>query len=211
MNVLHVIANPKPIAEAHSKQLAAAFFTTLKTKQPGCQVAELDLYANPPPFYDYETYRHFWYPVFDPAYKASEKELAASQYARKQCGVFNQADVLVITTPMWNFGMPAILKAWLDQVLMPNVTFTIGGSGVKGLHHIRKVVVLVSSGGTYEPGDSRDGIRNGLKAAFGFVGITDIEVSWSQGQNPIFFKDSAERHTRAVLDAMQLGEAVALL
>jgi len=87
---------------------------------------------------------------------------------------------------LWNYGMPAILKAWLDQVLMPNVTFAIGGRGVKGLHHIRKVVVLASSGGTYEPGDPRDGIRNGLKAALGFVGITDIEVAWSQGQNPFF-------------------------
>ncbi|MEI6703730.1 MAG: hypothetical protein WCL71_09390, partial [Deltaproteobacteria bacterium] len=62
-----------------------------------------------------------------------------------------------------------------------------------------------------EPGDPRDGIRNGLKAALGFVGIKDIEVAWSQGQNPFFFKDSAERHTQAVLDAKQLGEAVALL
>jgi FMN-dependent NADH-azoreductase len=211
MNVLHVIANPKPGAEAHSKQLAEAFFIALKAKQPGCQVTELDLYANPPPFYDYETYRHFWYPVFDAAYKATEKEKVAAQYARTQCELFNQTDVLVITTPMWNFGMPAILKAWLDQILMPNVTFTIGGNGVKGLHHIRKVVALVSSGGTYEVGDSRDGIRNGLRAAFGFVGIADIEVAWSQGQNPFFFKDSVERHKRAVWDAMQLGEAVATL
>ncbi len=91
-----------------------------------------------------------------------------------------------IKTPLWNFGMPAILKACLDQVLMPNVTFTIGGSVVKGLHHIRKVVVMAASGGAYEPGDPRDGIRNGLKVALGFVGITDLEVAWSQGQAPLF-------------------------
>lgn len=211
MNVLHVVANPKPVAEAHSKQLAEAFFKVLKEKKPDVKVTDLDLYASPPPFYDYETYRHFWYPVFDPSYKASDKEKAAAQYARRQCELFNQADVLVMTTPMWNFGMPAILKAWLDQVLMPNVTFNIGGGGVKGLHHIRKVVALVSSGGAYEAGDSRDGIRNGFKAALGFVGITDIEVAWSQGQNPLFFKDAPERHKKAVWDAMQLGEAVAKL
>lgn len=211
MNVLHVVANPKPIAETHSKMLAEAFFKALKAKAPEAKITEVDLYANPPPFYDYDTYRHFWYPVFDPTFKSTEKEKAAAQYAWKQCELFNKADVLVLVTPMWNFGVPAILKAWLDQVLMPNVTFNIGGSGVKGLHHIRKVVVLASSGGAYEPGDLRDGIRNGIRAALGFVGITDVEVAWSQGQNPFFFKDCEERHAKAVREAMLLGEAAAKL
>jgi len=211
MNILHVIANPKPVAEAHSKQLAEAFFKALKAKLPGAVVTELDLYANPPPFYDYDTYRHFWYPVFDPSYKVTEKEKVAAAYARKQCELFNQTDVLVLTTPMWNFGIPAILKAWLDQVLMPNVTFNIGSNGVKGLHHVRKGVVLCSSGGAYQPGDLRDGIRNGIKSALGFVGITDIEVIWSEGQNPFFFKDHEDRHKKAVWDAILLGEVVARL
>ncbi|MEI6514419.1 MAG: NAD(P)H-dependent oxidoreductase [bacterium] len=209
MHVLHVIANPKPAAEANSKALSASFFKALKAKQPGVSVTELDLYANHPPFYDYSTYRHYWYPVFDAGYKPTDEEKAAVQYARKQCELFKQADVLVITTPMWNFGMPAILKAWLDQVLMPNVTFTIGAGGVKALHKIRKVIVMVSSGGTYEPGDLRDGIRNGIKAAMGFVGITDVEVAWAQGQNPFFFKDHAERKAKAVAEAAALGTKVA--
>ena len=211
MNVLYVMANPKPGAEARSRQLADAFFQVVKAKRPDVQVTELDLYANPPPFLDYATYRHFWYPAFNPGYQASEQEKAAAQYARKQGELFNQADVLVIMTPLWNFGMPAILKAWLDQVLIPNVTYTLDESGIKGLHHIRKAAVLVSSGGVYEPGDPRDGIRSGLRAVLGVIGITDIEVAWSQGQNPFLFKDSAERHRRAVWDAMQLGEAVARL
>ena len=208
MNVLHVVANPKPVAEANSKQLADAFFKALKAKQPGVAVTEVDLYANPPPFYDYETYRHYWYPVFDALYKPNDKEKAAAAYSRKQCDLFKAADVLVITTPMWNFGMPAILKAWLDQVLMPNVTFAIGAGGVKALHKIRKVIVLASSGGTYEAGDLRDGVRNGIKAALGFVGITDIEVAWAQGQNPFFFKDFAERKDKALKEAVALGMKV---
>jgi FMN-dependent NADH-azoreductase len=70
MNVLHVIANPKPAAEANSKQLAEVFLKALKGKEPCVSVAEVDLYANPPPYYDNETYRHFWYPVFDPSFQA---------------------------------------------------------------------------------------------------------------------------------------------
>lgn len=205
MKVLHVIANPKPAGEANSKQLAAAFINALKAKQPGVSITEVDLYANPPPFYDYETYRHFWYPVFDATYKATDKEKKAVQYALAQCELFKQADVLVITVPMWNFGMPAILKAWLDQVLMPNVTFSIGPTGFKAMHKIRKVVIMASSGGTYEAGDVRDGIRNGIKSAVGFVGIADVEVVWVQGQNSFFFKDHAERKAKAIADATALG------
>lgn len=209
MKVLHVIANPKPTAEANSKQLSDALLKALKAKAPDTSITEVDLYANPPPFYDYETYRHFWYPVFDPTYKATDKEKKAVKYAMAQCDLFKQADVLVITTPMWNFGVPAILKAWLDQVLMPNVTFSIGATGFKAMHSIRKVVVLASSGGTYEAGDVRDGIRNGIKSAVGFVGISDVEVVWVQGQNPFFFKDHAERKAKAIADATVLGKKLA--
>jgi len=210
MNVLHVIANPKPTAEANSKQLSDAFLMALKAKQPGVAVTEVDLYTNPPPYYDYETYRHFWYPIFDPAFKASDKEKKAAHYSLSQCNLFKQADLLVITTPMWNFGMPAILKAWLDQVLMPNVTFSIGATGFKPMHRIRRTVVLASSGGVYEAGDLRDGVRNGIKAAVGFIGITDVDVVWAEGQNPFFFKDHAERKTRAIADATALGMKLAI-
>lgn len=209
MRVLHIIANPKPVAEAASKQLAEAFFKSLKAGQPSAAVTEVNLYADPPPFYDYETYRHYWFPVFDALYKPGESEKAAAAYSRKHCGLFKDADILVITTPMWNFGMPAILKAWLDQVLTPNVTFSLGAGGVKALHKIRKVIVLASSGGTYEVGDLRDGIRNGIKAAMGFVGVTDIEVIWAQGQNPFFFKDCAERKAMAVKAAAELAAMLA--
>jgi FMN-dependent NADH-azoreductase len=114
MNILHVIANPKPTAEANSKQLANAFFNALKEVNPSASVTSVDLNANPPPFYSYDVYRCFWYPVFDASYKPSDKEKAAVRYALDQCRLFNQADVLVLTTPMWNFSVPGILKAWME-------------------------------------------------------------------------------------------------
>lgn len=211
MNVLHIIANPKPLAEAHSKQLSEAFFKALKGKQPQVTLKEVNLYKNPPPYYDYETYRHFWYPVFDASYTPTDAEKTAVQYSLAQCELFNTADLLVVTAPMWNFGIPAILKAWIDQVIIPNVTFAMGPGGVKGLHRIRKVVVLTSSGGVYAPGDLRDGIRNSLTSAMGFAGIKDVEVVWSEGQNPFFHTDHAVRHASAVKAAAALGEKVALL
>jgi FMN-dependent NADH-azoreductase len=211
MNILHVIANPKPAAESHSKQLTDAFFQALRKANAGAEVTEVDLNANPPPFYGYDTYRYFWYPVFDPSYQASAAEQAAVRYSLAQCRIFKAADVLVLTTPMWNFGVPAILKAWIDQILMPNQTFSIGPGGVKPLHKIRRIVLLASSGGTYESGDPRDALRAGIKAAFGFAGIKDVDVAWAQGQNPFFFQDHAERKAKAVRKAEALGRKIAAM
>jgi FMN-dependent NADH-azoreductase len=211
MNILHVIANPKPLAEANSRQLAEAFFKVVQQVNPAATVTEVDLNANPPPFYDYETYRYFWYPVFDSKFQPTAREKAAVQYALAQCALFKKADVVVLTTPMWNFSLPGILKAWIDQVVMPNQTFTIGAQGIGGLHQVKKVVLLTSSGGVYEVGNPRDCLVPELKAAFGFMGITDIEVAWVQGQNPLFFKDGAERKARAMKEASDLAVRVAKL
>lgn len=211
MNILHVIANPKPEAESASKQLTAAFFAELKKAKPSVTVKEVDLYADPPPFYTYDVYRHFWYPVFDASYKPSARESLASAYALEQCALLKAADVVVLTSPMWNFSMPAILKAWLDQVIMPNHTFNISSSGVKGLHAVRKVVLLAASGGVYEPGDAREHLGAEVRTAFGFMGVTDVDIAWAEGQNPFFFADHAERKAKAVSAAAALGKAVAAL
>jgi FMN-dependent NADH-azoreductase len=211
MNVLNVVANPKPKEEAVSKQLATAFFAALKAQNPSTVVTDVDLYAQPPPFYSYGVYRHFWYPVFDPAYKPSSEEARAAAYAHEQCRLFKQSDVVVLTSPMWNFSLPAILKAWIDQVIMPNQTFSIGAGGVQGLHKVRKVVLLTASGGAYADGDPKDNLSREVRAAFGFMGIADIGVVWAQGQNPFFFKDSAARKAAALADAAALGRTVAAM
>lgn len=211
MNILHVTANPKPAAESASKELTAAFLSELKKAKPAATVTEVDLYANPPPFYTYDVYRYFWYPVFDASYQVSPREKLASAYALEQCALFKSADVLVLTSPMWNFSLPAILKAWIDQVIMPNHTFNISSSGVKGLHKVRKVVLLAASGGVYAAGDAREHLAAEVRAAFGFMGIPEVDIAWAQGQNPFFFQDHAERKAKAVGEAAALGKAMASL
>lgn len=208
MHIVHLLANPKPVAESHSRQLAEVFFKALKSVNREAKVTTVDLAANPPPFYSYDMYRYFWYPVFDQSFKPSAQEQAAAAYAVEQCKLFNSADVLVLTSPMWNFSLPAVLKAWIDMVLMPNQTFSIGSGGVKGLHKIRKIVLLTASGGTYDDGDPRDCLKAEIKAAFGFVGINDIAVAWAQGQNSFFFADHAARKAAAVKEAEALGRVV---
>lgn len=210
MNVLHVCANPKPTEESVSKQLAAAFFGKLIELKPEVELVNVDLYDEKPPFYSYELYKRAWYPVFDESYEPSKVEEMAMNYASKQAENFNNADVLVLTMPMWNFTVPAIMKAWMDQILCPGLTFSISKEeGVKGLHKIKSVVLLVSSGGVYKEDDDRDALTRQVRNAFGFIGIDDIEIVWAEGQNPLFFDNSEENKAMAVEAAAEIAEDIA--
>ena len=210
MNVLHVCANPKPTEESVSKQLAAAFFGKLIELRPDIDLVNVDLYDEKPPFYSYELYKRAWYPVFDESYEPSKAEEMAQNYAAKQAEAFNEADVLVLTMPMWNFAVPAIMKAWMDQVLCPGLAFEISPEeGVSPLHKIKSVVLLVASGSVYKEDDERDALTRQVRAAFGFIGIEDIEIVWADGQNPLFNMDADQRKEMAIEAATETAEDIA--
>jgi FMN-dependent NADH-azoreductase len=212
MNVLHVCANPKPTEESVSKQLAAAFFGKLIELRPDVELVNTDLYDEKPPFYSYELYKRVWYPVFDGSYEPSKAEEMAMNYAGKQAELFNAADVLVLTMPMWNFTIPAVMKAWMDQILCPGLTFTVSREeGVKPLHKIKSIVLLVASGGVYMEEDNRDALTRQVRSAFGFIGIDDLEIVWADGQNPLFNNDSEERKAIAIEAAAECAEDIAEL
>ncbi len=85
------------------------------------------------------------------------------------------AGVWVIATPIYNFGVPASLKAWIDQIARAGVTFRYTEEGPRGLLTDRKVYILVASGGT-EVGSAIDFATPWLRFVLGFLGITDVEV-----------------------------------
>jgi len=211
MKILHVVANPKPAVESVSNQVTEAFFQALKKARCSASIKKIDLYKDPPPFFSYDAYRHFWNPVFQMDYKPSGAEKKAARYALKHGRLFNEADVLVITTPMWNFTVPGILKAWMDQVMAPGLTFTIGPAGVVALHKMKKVVVLAASGGAYDPEDRRNNLTHQIKAAFSFIRVPEAEVAMADGQNPFFYKDCAQRKDKAIQTAKALAQKLAAL
>ena len=212
MNVLHVCANPKPTDQSISKQLAAAFFSKLIELRPDVDLVNVDLYDEKPPFYTYELYKRAWYPLMDEAYQPSKPEEMAMNYASRQAEMFNAADVLVLTMPMWNFSVPAIMKAWMDQVLTPGLSFSLSPEeGVKPLHQIKSVVLLVASGSVYKEDDERDALSRQVRAAFNFIGIDEIEVVWADGQNPLFNMDCENRKEMALEAAAEIAEDVAEL
>ena len=85
------------------------------------------------------------------------------------------AEVLVIGVPLYNFAVPASLKAWIDQIARARLTFHYGENGPVGLLGGKKAYLLVASGGA-EVGGAADFATPWLKFVLKFLGIDDIEV-----------------------------------
>ena len=85
------------------------------------------------------------------------------------------ADILVIGLPVYNFGPPAALKAWIDQVARARVTFRYTENGPVGLLTGKKAYVVVASGGT-EVGGVVDFATPYLRHVLGFIGIKDVTL-----------------------------------
>ena len=85
------------------------------------------------------------------------------------------ADHLIIATPIWNFGVPAALKAWIDQIARAGLTFKYTDTGPVGLLEGKRATIVITSGGT-ESGSPIDFATPYLKHVLGFIGITDVDV-----------------------------------
>jgi FMN-dependent NADH-azoreductase len=94
---------------------------------------------------------------------------------------FLSADVIVIGAPMYNFGVPSQLKAWIDRVLVAGKTFRYTESGPIGLAGSKRVVVALSQGGVLHPGDAGEHVETYLRHVFQFVGITDVTFVRAKG------------------------------
>ena len=109
------------------------------------------------------------------------------------------ADVLIIAAAMINFGIPSSLKAYIDYVVRPGVTFRYGTQGPEGLVKDKKAYLVAARGGAY----SHDSMRalnfqdTYLKTALGFIGITDVEVIVVEGI--AFGPEAAEKALNAAL------------
>ena len=211
MNVLHVIANPRPAETSASKKLAFEFFATLTEKNPDAVVNNIDLYQNKPPYVSAEALNYFWGPVANPAYIPSKAEETAANFSNNNAQALMDADVLVLTMPVWLNSMPAILKAWLDQVLVPGKMFNFSPEGLVPTHHLKTVVLLVSSDQVYKEGDLRDGLTPALRAIFAYIGVEDIQIAWADGQDASRHFDSNERREMAIEAAKEIAEDVAAM
>lgn len=113
---------------------------------------------------------------------------------------FLAADIVVIGVPMYNFGIPSTLKAWIDRIAIAGKTFRYTADGPEGLVKGKRVILAISQGGVYEPGSALEHQESYLRALFGFLGIDGIEVVRAQGVN--YSPQHREQALTAALSAL---------
>ena len=109
------------------------------------------------------------------------------------------ADAIVIGTPIYNFSIPASLKAWVDMVARARKTFRYTENGPVGLLSDKKAYILVASGGV-KVGSPADFATPYLRHALSFVGITDVDVVAVQGAD----SESMDRARARIADLVHL-------
>jgi FMN-dependent NADH-azoreductase len=98
-----------------------------------------------------------------------------------------QADTIVIGAPMYNFAIPAPLKAWIDQVVRVGKTVLFAASGPQGILKGKKVYVVTSRGGAFRPGTPTEGFdyqEPYLRHILAFIGLTDVTFIHAENQKP---------------------------
>ena len=92
------------------------------------------------------------------------------------------ADEIVLGVPMYNFGIPSVLKAWIDRVARAGITFKYTETGPVGLLSNKKVTILAARGGQYQ-GSDFDTQSPYLVHFFNFIGLTDVQFVYAEGLN----------------------------
>jgi len=160
-----------------SRKLSAAFAETWKGKNPGGKVIYRDLSTTDLTFVDMN-----W---IGGAYSSPDQHTPEHKQALKLSdeliAELAEADETVIGTPMYNFGVPARLKAWVDHIVRVGRTFNYSEKGPEGLltDKSRKATFLIASGGNYAPGTPYDKYNHEspyLQSIFGFLGITNTKA-----------------------------------
>jgi FMN-dependent NADH-azoreductase len=137
----------------------------------GAEVLTRDLAVTPVPQVDGE-----WVAAnFTPAAERSPEAAARLELSDALIAELRASDVVVIGLPIYNFGLPAALKAWIDHVARAGETFRYTEAGPEGLLKGKRAIIVAASGGT-NVDSAWDHATPYLRHALGFLGITDVEV-----------------------------------
>ncbi len=167
--VLRVDASAS-VNTSNSKKLGDALISRMEAIFPGMQVQQRDLNE------DISFIDEIWVGAnFTPPEERSEMQKNRLEFSDRLIDELRHADHIILTTPMYNFSIPATLKAWIDMICRAGVTFQYSTDGPVGLLKNKRVDIIITTGGVplQSPADFAS---NYLKQVFRFIGIEDINI-----------------------------------
>jgi FMN-dependent NADH-azoreductase len=194
--ILNITSSPRGAASS-SIQLANVIIDKLRAAHPDAVVETVDLVNLHFPHLEESHLTSF----FTPAEKHSAADKAAIRHSDQMIRSIQEADILVIGAPMYNFSIHSTLKAWIDHIVRSGVTFRVSEGHPEGLIKGKKVYVAISSGGIYSEGPmkSYDFIEPYLRFILGFIGLTDMTFFRAEGFNVPGIKETAMEKAAAAV------------
>jgi FMN-dependent NADH-azoreductase len=201
--LLNIQSSPRGL-NSISRSLSHDFVTAWQTKHPDGKIILRDLAEDTLPYVGVP-----WISgVFLPADKHTQEMQRALAVSDELIAELFSADEILIGTPMYNFTVPANLKAWIDLIVRPRITHS-GPPERKGLVTGKTCKIIIASGGTYDqdlPAAASDYESGYLKRILAFIGITEVEVILAGGTAAVTFgsttvKEHAAQFRPAVLAA----------
>lgn len=173
LRLLHIVATPRG-EESRTLQISEPFLSAFLEKNPSWIVDELDLGKEDLPPLSMKSVSGKYVLLQGKEIFGSLRESWAEilQHIER----FKTADLFLLSTPMWNFSIPYMLKHYIDLIVQPRHLFRYREDGsVEGLVKEKKMVVITSRGGAYGGKmESFDHQEPYLRTIFGFIGISDI-------------------------------------
>src|ERR1700728_236686 len=171
LTLLHIDSSPL-YGRSVSRELTAAFVIQWKASHPDGKVIERDLNATVIPPINAE-----WVgAVYTPEQGRTPQQKELLSLSDSLLAELERADEYVIGVPMHIFGVPSVLKLWIDQIARVGRTFSYSEKGPKGLIHGKKATFIIATGGIYDAQTqlaSFHFVEPYLRSVFGFLGVTD--------------------------------------
>jgi FMN-dependent NADH-azoreductase len=169
--LLHIDSSPL-YGRSVSRQLTGAFVNQWKSSHPNGTVVDRDLNAAPIP-----TVTADWVgAAYTPKEARTPQQKELLTLSDTLLTELEQADEYVFGVPMHNFGVPSVLKLWIDQIARVGRTFSYADGTPKGLLTGKKATFIIATGGIYDPQTqmaSFNFVEPYLRSVFGFLGVTD--------------------------------------
>ncbi|MXO49157.1 FMN-dependent NADH-azoreductase [Erythrobacter vulgaris] len=172
--ILHITASIRN-DESVSRSLGNRLVERLAENQ-GAIVVTRDLAKNDLPYIDVERFAANLAPYAE----RSPEQHELAKISDELIGELQEAETIVFSLPVYNFAVPATLKAWADLVARAGTTFRYAENGSEGLLTGKKVYLTIASGGM-PIGSEIDFMTPWLKFFLGFLGMTDVELVAADG------------------------------
>ncbi|MDR3695642.1 NAD(P)H-dependent oxidoreductase [Mucilaginibacter sp.] len=186
--ILHIISSPRGAASLSIK-LGNAIIEKIKAEYPGSTVVERNLVTQHFPQLEEAHITSF----FTPAENRTPANIEAARHSDEAIQEIEDADILVIGAPLYNFSIHSSLKAWIDHIVRAGITFKYDENGAHGMIKGKKVYIALSSGGVYSEGPWKpfDYVEPYLKHILSFIGLKDITTFRVEGTNIPGIKETA--------------------